>query len=148
MTNPKVSNDLGNPRLSREDCLALNMYHEARGESEKGMRAVSAVVINRVNSRKYPGTHCQVVFQYKQFSWTHQQSWDSNIALLTGKARLKQKDLTRWELCRKLASLSDKELTKSLPRNTVFYHALHVNPKWSKMKAKVAVIGKHAFYKE
>ena len=30
------------------ECLALNMYHEARGQGTAGLFAVSAVVLNRV----------------------------------------------------------------------------------------------------
>jgi spore germination cell wall hydrolase CwlJ-like protein len=55
-------------------CLADNMYHEARGESEKGKIAVSNVVMNRVNSSKFPSTPCKVIHERKgkscQFSWT------------------------------------------------------------------------------
>jgi len=44
--------------------------HEARGEGIEGMQAVHQVVLNRVNSRKYPSTICGVVLQKYQFSWT------------------------------------------------------------------------------
>ena len=42
-------------------CLALNIYHEARGESIEGQIAVSQVVMERVKSPKYPNTICEVV---------------------------------------------------------------------------------------
>ena len=34
-------------------CLAMNIYHEARGETEKGKLAVAAVTMNRVNKKYY-----------------------------------------------------------------------------------------------
>jgi spore germination cell wall hydrolase CwlJ-like protein len=44
-------------------CLAYNMYHEARGQGTAGIYAVSAVVLNRVNDRRFPNTVCEVVEQ-------------------------------------------------------------------------------------
>jgi len=52
-------------------CGAQNIYHESRGESNLGQIAVAHVVRNRVESPKYPNTVCEVVWQPKQFSWTH-----------------------------------------------------------------------------
>ena len=34
-------------------CLALNMYHEARGQGSAGLLAVSSVVLNRVRDKRY-----------------------------------------------------------------------------------------------
>ncbi|NIO43392.1 MAG: hypothetical protein GTO41_26515, partial [Burkholderiales bacterium] len=47
------------------NCLALNVYHEARGEPMAGQYAVAEVTMNRVASRRYPNTVCKVVFQKK-----------------------------------------------------------------------------------
>lgn len=52
------------------DCLAKNIYYEARGEPERGQIAVALVTINRVESTKYADTICGVVYQKGQFSWT------------------------------------------------------------------------------
>lgn len=51
--------------------LACNIYWEARTESYEGMMAVVAVTMNRVGSPHYPNTVAEVVWQNKQFSWTH-----------------------------------------------------------------------------
>jgi len=51
-------------------CLALNLYHEARGEPLKGQAAVTEVVMKRVQRETWPDTPCEVVWQPKQFSWT------------------------------------------------------------------------------
>ena len=34
-------------------CLALNVYYEARGEPDKGKRAVAKVTLNRVHSKTF-----------------------------------------------------------------------------------------------
>ena len=43
------------------DCLATNIYHEARSESTIGKIAVAWVTVNRVNTEQYPDTVCGVV---------------------------------------------------------------------------------------
>jgi len=42
-------------------CLAINSYHEARGESFDDKMATAQVVMNRVDSMKYPDDVCKVV---------------------------------------------------------------------------------------
>ena len=44
-------------------CLAVNAYHEARGESFDEKIATSQVVINRAFSVRYPDTICEVITQ-------------------------------------------------------------------------------------
>ncbi|WP_419584734.1 cell wall hydrolase, partial [Thiolapillus sp.] len=65
-----------NPDTSRRwnvrdiECLAQNIYHEARGEPVAGQVAVAYVVLNRV-ARQIRGTDvCEVVWAPHQFSWT------------------------------------------------------------------------------
>ena len=71
---------LGGPRAAAETreqaigCLALAMYWEAKAEGAEGMRAVAAVVLNRVAHPEFPRTVCGVVKQGGerppcQFSW-------------------------------------------------------------------------------
>ena len=55
------------------NCMALNIYHEARGESDIGRLAVANVTMNRVNHRRYPDTICGVVQQ-----GIHYTNWKGN----------------------------------------------------------------------
>jgi len=50
------------------ECLALNIYFETSASSLADAMAVSDVVLNRVNSTKFPDTVCKVVKQGKQDS--------------------------------------------------------------------------------
>ena len=51
-------------------CLAVNIYHEARDQGTAGKLAVSAVVLNRVNDKRFPNTVCEVVLQaHMKKSW-------------------------------------------------------------------------------
>ena len=45
------------------NCLALNVYYEARSDNLAGMYAVSDVVLNRVNDNRYPNTICDVIYE-------------------------------------------------------------------------------------
>lgn len=51
-------------------CLSLNIYHEARSESERGQLAVATVTMNRYKDKEYPNHICGVVYEPGAFSWT------------------------------------------------------------------------------
>lgn len=57
---PKSSPDL--------QCMARAMYFESNRSSDEGMLAVGTVVMNRLQSGKFPKTVCGVVGQKKQFA--------------------------------------------------------------------------------
>jgi len=135
--------------FSSEDCLAANIFFEARGESIKGMKAVAAVTINRLKHSKYPADMCSVVFQPKQFSWTHQQKYSTIISVLDADVTgMQKKDELKFHQAREIAAMQQEELTKLLPKNTIFYHTHKVKPKWAAFKVRVASVGNHLFYKE
>jgi len=46
-------------------CLATNIYHEARGEPLPGKYAVAIVTLNRVKSADHPNDVCRVVYHQK-----------------------------------------------------------------------------------
>ncbi|MBB3948757.1 cell wall hydrolase [Aureimonas jatrophae] len=55
-------------RMSSQECLARAMYFESNRSSEEGMLAVGTVVMNRLQSGKYPESVCGVVGQKNQFA--------------------------------------------------------------------------------
>ncbi|HWB34303.1 MAG TPA: cell wall hydrolase [Candidatus Paceibacterota bacterium] len=76
--------------------MALNVYHEARGENELGQMMVAYVTLMRAeDNRSMWGGHTilGVVFKKKQFSWTddpkiakslpHGPAWDKALAVAT-----------------------------------------------------------------
>lgn len=125
-------------------CLAENIYFEARGEPLSGQRAVAEVTLNRVRSRFYPDTICEVVHEARwdpirrrrvaAFSWTelrvkhepHGPAWEEAMAAAT--------------------AVYDEVHTPIVP-GALFYHATYVNPYWAKTKKPVAKIGQHIFYR-
>ena len=115
-------------------CLALNIYFEARGEPHDGQVAVAQVTMNRVASNRYPDTTCGVVWQNKQFSWTHDGKSD----------RPKDKQALKQAL--EIARDAHKNSLPDLIGQATHYHSTKVLPYWAKDKQPIAVIGNHKFY--
>lgn len=125
-------------------CMAQNVYWEAASEPAEGKLAVAQVVLNRVESGKFPNDPCKVIHQKNviyekvvcQFSWlcesthttrpVHQALWNESY------------DAAKMVLLEgfRLPGL----------RDALYYHADYVNPQWNKVK--VAKIGRHIFYKD
>ena len=53
------------------ECLAKNIYFEARGEPLAGQFAVAYITLNRVEDSRWSDTICEVVYEPgPQFAWT------------------------------------------------------------------------------
>lgn len=131
-------------------CMTANIFFEARGEGAKGMEVVAKVTMNRVGHKKYPPDVCAVIFQKKQFSWTHEQRWDTVWNVMNGRLDgFSKKDRVAYLQAKKIAQ---KALTDSLgiqlPDNALWYHTTQVKPVWRKKLRKVATVGQHIIYKE
>jgi spore germination cell wall hydrolase CwlJ-like protein len=125
------------------DCLAKNIYHEAKGEPFEGKVAVAQVTINRAASGQFPGDICKVVYQKNivydkvlcQFSWYCEQA-----------TAAKPKNTAAYKECQIVARqvLLEEFRLPSLNK-ALYFHATHINPGWK--REKVATIGGHVFYK-
>ena len=125
-------------------CLTLNIFHEARSESKAGQRAVASVTLNRVASKRYPNSVCDVVYQKRwdkirkryvsQFSWTE----------FDQPPKLKSK---AWHRAWNIAEEVYKEKNKKLLKGALFYHAKYIKPSWARKKKPIARIGQHIFYR-
>ena len=123
------------------DCLALNIYHEARGEPQDGQLAVAQVVMNRVADQRFPNNVCGVVKQGGevargrcQFSW-----WCDGRSDRPGDARAWQESL----------ALAQGVLAGEFEDPTggaLWYHADYVAPAWGMAIKKGPKIGRHIFY--
>jgi hypothetical protein len=123
------------------DCLALNIYFEARGESLSGKRAVGHVVMNRVADETFPDTVCEVVRQGGeeqrdkcQFSWWCDGRSDRPL------------DQVAWRESREIAWEVLRGVTGDPTGGALWYHADYVLPSWSESKVKDRQIGQHVFY--
>ena len=57
------------PDPGTREILALNLYHEAKGEGREGMLAVGWVVLNRLADGAFPRAVADIVTQGCQFGW-------------------------------------------------------------------------------
>ena len=118
------------------ECLALNIYHEARNQDIQGQIAVGLVTLNRVKQNGWPSTICGVVWQPYQFSWTHDGKPDRPY---------------NKEAWKKIVTLAKLLVTHTYPdftHGSNHYHARYIKPpKWTSRFTQVAVIGDHIFYR-
>lgn len=125
------------------DCLAKNIYHEAKGEPFEGKVAVAQVTLNRAASGQFPSDICKVVYQKNvvydkvlcQFSWYCNQA---AVAKPKNTAAYKESQIVARQV------LLEEFRLPSL-KNALYFHATHINPGWK--REKVATIGGHVFYK-
>jgi spore germination cell wall hydrolase CwlJ-like protein len=124
-------------------CLSQNIYFESRGESYDGRLAVAYVTMNRVESRRFPNTVCEVVWQRRQFSWTQdgKSDWPNTKNKLERKAWKESKIIAKsilsyWQV------LQYTDVTNG----ALYYHNHKVKPVWRAAYNKAAQIGDHVFY--
>ncbi|MCY4275286.1 MAG: cell wall hydrolase [Gammaproteobacteria bacterium] len=117
-------------------CLALNIYHEARGESISGQKAIAGVIMNRVRSQRYPDSICEVVWQPKQFSWTLAHE---NYHVVT--------DPIAWKIALIIGHLTLAGYEYARIGDATHYHATSVDPYWAASGHFIIKIGDHIFYK-
>ena len=125
------------PELVSQDheCLSMNIYHESRGERAEGQIAVAFTTINRVKHTQWPSTICEVVYQPKQFSWTH---------LIKNQS---PKETKAWKRAQVIARDVLIGNVVDPTKGAVFYHANWIkNPYWAKKMTLSKVIGNHLFY--
>lgn len=128
-------------RIDADDrqCLALAMYFEARGEGDRGMLAVGAVVLNRVASAQFPDTACAVVKQGGerppcQFSW-----W------CDGKSDV-PRDRAQWNAALTNADRLLRSALSDPTHGALFFHSVAVSSPWS-TRRRTTQIGDHVFYR-
>jgi N-acetylmuramoyl-L-alanine amidase len=130
---PQPRPDIVKAKPQDIECLAKNIYHEARGEPFHGQVAVALVTVNRLSSGLFQNTVCNVVYANSQFSWT----LDKHKKIRDRKAWASAVEIATAVLSRKIYN---PDFT------AVYFHAKQVQPKWSKTKTIIARIGNHIFY--
>lgn len=116
-------------------CLALNIYHEARGEPRLGQIAVGTVTMNRAGW-DIKGV-CQVVYAHKQFSWTWLKKSEEHYPPEHNKS---------WRRAQKIAERIINGELQDVTNGSTHFHANTVNPYWIHAFEKTMVIGNHIFY--
>jgi len=140
-------------RAKQVECLAKNIYFEARNEPFAGQFAIALVTLNRVYDDTFPNTVCEVVYQgihnkrgfpklnRCQFSW-----YCDGISDTT-------KNVRAWKDTQKIANLamisygSMKSQGLDYTEGARYYHTHEIKPRWSRSFPKVGRIGQHIFYR-
>ena len=130
------------------ECLAQNIYHEARSESTAGRMAVALVTLNRVKDERFPNTICDVVKQTKYYPsgridlHSCQFSWYCDGKPDTIKDQSCYKDILL------IAEVMYTYETEDFTEGSLWYRSPKVKPKWSMVYTKTVKIDNHIFYKD
>ena len=126
-------------------CLALNIYHEARGSTNNDQMAVGFVTVNRLKSGRFGSSICEVVWQrskgrngkiVSQFSWT-----------MYGVKRLIPRETLAWRESQRKATLIYSGKEKDITNGATHFHATWMkSTAWSRNVKKVK-IGQHFYMK-
>lgn len=130
--------------MDREiDCLARNIYFEARLEPTEGRAAVAYVVMNRVADRRWPDSPCAVIRQggtdhgpLCQFSW-----------YCDGRSNRPRRD-GYWDDALVLAEEVYWGRRPDPTDGALWYHATYVKPYWRVGLTPGPRIGSHVFYRD
>ena len=130
--------------LSRREfrCLAQAIYFEARGESYEGQVAVAHVIMNRVESPRYPNSICGVVFQNEhmrhlcQFSFACDGRSDNPY------------EMAAWRQAQRIAEKVLLKNYRDVTNRSTHYHADYVSPSWANHMQPTMKVGTHIFYRE
>jgi len=133
--------------LQRDDelqCLAENVYFEARGEPLAGQYAVAEVTVNRTHARNFPHTICRVVHEVRWDAARRRHVADFSWVEL---GAVSPDEGPAWRQAQAVASATYDELHAPVVPGALFYHARSVRPGWSRGRTPVATIGNHIFYR-
>ncbi|MBV7377924.1 cell wall hydrolase [Maritimibacter dapengensis] len=122
-------------------CLTEALYFEARGESHHGVFAVAEVILNRVESPRFPNSVCGVIKQgaARHLSCQFTYACDGrpeHVAEPRAYARMG-----------KVARAMLDGAPRTLTGGATFYHTTGVNPRWASRLSQTAQIGVHRFYR-
>ncbi|MEO0821303.1 MAG: cell wall hydrolase [Pseudomonadota bacterium] len=122
-------------------CLAEGIYFEARGESVMGQMAVAEVILNRVDSKRYPDDVCAVLLQ------GHRQLNACQFSFNCDGKRNAINEADAYETVGKIAWVMLQGRPRMLTGKATHYHATYVEPHWAKHFVRTARIGEHVFYR-
>jgi spore germination cell wall hydrolase CwlJ-like protein len=122
-------------------CLAEALYFEARGETVKGQFAVAEVILNRVDSQRFPSSACGVIHQGtgKKYQCQFTYTCDGHEEVI--------REQQAYERVAKVARIALDGRAPDLTEGATHYHTRAVNPSWSRSYTKTAEIGFHIFYR-
>ena len=140
--------------LEEAQCLAENIYFEARGESEHGQLAVANVTLNRVRHPDYPDTVCDVVRQKTRtkrngnyvcaFSWYCE---NRRIRFTNKDGSINHKTVEQFKAASVIALTALYNPPGDNTKGAISFHNPHASsPGWAQTMRRTVRIGNHDFY--
>ena len=134
-------------RESELACLAEALYFEGRGEGLHGMVAIALVIKNRVASRRYPNSVCEVVHQGPRSKGSSSRSCQFSY-WCDGKAEFIS-DPGSWSQAQLIAGGVLPSLVDMPPVGAAtHYHSTKCTPAWASKLRFLGQIKGHKFYVE
>ncbi len=128
-------------------CLATAVYFEARGEPTVGQVAVAAVVMNRVEDRRFPNDVCSVVKQGPLYRSGAPVRHKCQFSFYCDGKSDKMRDKAAKLRATRISELVLSRTIMDPTEGSTFYHADYVLPSWASTKSRVVQINQHVFYK-
>lgn len=125
-------------------CMALNVYHESRGDTFVGQHAVAQVTFNRAG--RDPNQVCKEVFKPKQFSWANELTAAAPESKKVVAQKLVPREKKAWALATQIASVTVNGQVADFTNGAMAFHAKGVSPWWGKHFKYVGMYGQHKFY--
>lgn len=149
VTSPASAQNFELEKLFPEvNCMALNVYYEARGSNLADKVAVADVVLNRVKDTRYPNTICEVVKQGKQYPSGQMVRNKCQFSWYCDGKHDRPQDEDRWAEAQSIAwNMVEEGKFRGITEGATHYHATYVNPRWAKTLQLVGRIGAHIFYR-
>lgn len=135
-----ITIDISSYKFSSHDieCLAKNIYYEARNQPLLGKLAVASVTINRLIDERFPNKICDVVQEKNQFSWTSD-----------GKSDVPKEKMAYIEATQIARYILREKKYMDITGGALYYHSTSIKPnKFFKTLNKIGKVGDHLFYKD
>ena len=128
-------------------CLATAVYFEARGEPTVGQVAVAAVIMNRVEDRRFPNDVCSVVKQGPLYRSGAPVRHKCQFSFYCDGKSDRMRDRAAKLRATRISELVLSRTVMDPTEGSTFYHADYVLPSWASTKSRVVQINQHVFYK-
>ena len=123
-------------------CIAMAIYHEARGEPLAGRFAVAEVVMNRMADPRYPDDACSVV--YDGGEGRHQCEFSFYC---DGKSDQPDLSSIAWHSAQRVAQAVYEHRVDPIVGAATHYHTIYTRPDWASSGYVVATVNDHVFYR-
>ena len=123
-------------------CLAMAIYHEARGEPLDAQKAIAEVVLTRAAHPDYPNTVCEVVTEHRT---PVSRPWACQFSFYCDGESDAPTDKTAWAVAQQVAN----EVLSGdiLGIGATHYHTVEVSPVWRHDLTPLGRLGDHVFYR-